>query len=137
MVCIRFADDEATRRRAQIIEAGQPVRLEVRVLDGALLALVVHPLAGFVHLVQDPDDCIRELGAYHISIAQVELVTQVDLAVLRARYDNTEVLLPIRAVLGEGYMELGDGPLAMDPSIRDLHDHPDAWYRDRTLHISG
>ena len=137
MVCIRFADDEATRRRAQIIEAGQPVRLEVRVLDGALLALVVHPLAGFVHLVQDPDDCIRDFGAYHISIAQVELVTAADLAVLRARYDNTEVMLPIRAVLGDGYMELGDGPLSMDPSIRDLHDHPEPWYRDRTLHISG
>ena len=64
-------------------------------------------------------------------------MTEADLAVLRARNDNTEVVLPIRAVLGDGYMELGGGPLSMDPSIRDLHDHPEAWYRDRTLHISG
>ena len=73
MVCIRFADDEAIRRKAQIVEAGQPARLEVCVLDGALVALVVHPLEGFVHLVQDPDECIRDFGAYHISLAQVDL----------------------------------------------------------------
>ena len=137
MVCIRFADDEAIRRKAQIVEVGQPARLEVCVLDGALVALVVHPLEGFIHLVQDPEECIAAYGPYHISIAQVELVTEETLAELSARWDGMEVVLPICNVRNEGYMELGECPLSRDPVIRALHDHKEDWYRDRTLHISG
>ena len=137
MAGIRFPEDEAYRRKTRICEDGQPVRPKVEVLDGSLVAIVLESLPGFTHLVQDPEECIASYGPYHISIAQIELFTAQMIADLRSRWDDVEVVLPIDIVRADGYMELGDCPLYRDATIQALHGHPDAWYRERSLHISG
>ena len=98
--------------------------------------LSLTPLEGFIHLVADPDDCIREYGPYHISLCQRELVSQSELDQLHAAWDGTETTLPVSWVSGDGCMELDTCPLT-EGLVRELHDHPEAWYHALPLHISG
>lgn len=137
--CVRFADEEAHRRKWQIRSHGQPVRLSVETMSGddGLVAITLTPLEGFVHLVQDPERCIREYGPYHVSVCQRSLVSDDAMDQLWQRWNDVETVLPIDWVSGEGCMELGKCPLTDDPLIRDLHYHPEAWYYDRPFHISG
>ena len=76
-------------------------------------------------------------GPYHPSICQRSRVTDDGLAALRARWDGVGVVLPIRAVTGEGCMELADCPLTADDVFRQRYFHDDAWYWNRPFHISG
>ena len=129
-------DDEAALRKTSIIRDGQPVRLSVAWLDN-LLALVIVPLPGFAHLVQNVEDCIAEYGPYHVSICQHGLVSDDDIAKLRCFFDDVECILPIACVRAEGYMEIHESFFARHGIVRRLHDQPSAWYSDRSLHISG
>ena len=139
MACVRFTEDIASRRKDLICWLGQPVRVSVEVWPGAeggLVVLSLTPLEGFIHLVADPEACIREYGPYHISICQRALVSQAELDELRQAWDGIEIVLPIYWVSGEGCMELDTCPLT-DGLVRELHYHPEAWYNDRPFHISG
>ena len=139
MACVRFTEDIASHRKDLICLLGQPVRVKVEVwpaAEGGLVVLSLTPLEGFIHLVADPDDCIREFGPYHVSICQRELVSQSELDELREALDGIEETLPISWVSGDGCMELADCPLT-EGLIHELHYQPDAWYHARPLHISG
>ena len=140
MACIRFSRESAQHRKDLICWLGQPVRITVETLpgqDGGLVVLALTPLEGFIHLVADPADCIKQYGPYHVSLCQKALVSQSDLDELREAWDGQEVTLPISCVRGEGCMELDACPLTESKLIRTMHDQPDAWYKDRTFQISG
>jgi len=132
----RFDAHEADMRKTSIIKDGQPVRLHVAWLRD-LLVLSIEPRAGFIHLVRNVEDCIRAFGPYHISICQRDLVSDNDLELMRALFHETECILPISYVGSEGYMEVQECIFAHHGVVRRLHDQPGAWYRDRSLHISG
>ena len=136
MACIRFSEESARRRKDMICWPGQPVRIDVETW-GDLVVLALTPLEGFIHLVADPEACIREYGSYHISLCQRELVSQSELDELCKTWSGLEIAIPISYVSGEGCMELGTCPLAENRLIRELHHQPDAWYYDRPLHLSG
>ena len=140
MAGIRFADDIARQRKDTICRLGQPVRISVDVWpseeEGGLIVLSLTPLANFLHLVADPDACIREYGPYHVSLCQRALATEEELDKLRQELDGKETTLPIAYVSGEGCMELGACSLTKGLA-RELHDREGAWYRDRPMHISG
>ena len=135
MACIRFSEESARRRKDMICWLGQPVRIDVEAW-GDLVVLALTPLEGFIHLVADPEACIREFGAYHISICQRELVSQSKLDELCKTWGGLEIVIPVSHVSGEGCMEIG-GTLAENRLIRELHHQPGAWYTERPLHISG
>ena len=140
MAGIRFAEDIARQRKDTICRLGQPVRISVDVWpseeEGGLIVLSLTPLANFLHLVADPDACIREYGPYHVSLCQRALATEEELDKLRQELDGKETTLPIAYVSGEGCMELGACSLTKGLA-RELHDREGAWYRDRPMHISG
>ena len=123
MACVRFDEDIASHRKDLICFLGQPVRVSVEVwpgTEGGLVVLSLTPLEGFIHLVADPDDCIREFGPYHVSICQRELVSQSELDELREALDGIEETLPISWVSGDCCMELADCPLT-EGLIHELH----------------
>jgi hypothetical protein len=140
MAGIRFAEDIARQRKDTICRLGQPVRISVDVWpseeEGGLIVLSLTPLANFLHLVADPDACIREYGPYHVSLCQRALATEEELDKLRQELDGKETTLPIAYVSGEGCMELGACSIT-EGLARELHDREGAWYRDRPMHISG
>ena len=140
MAGIRFAEDIARQRKDTICRLGQPVRISVDVWpseeEGGLIVLSLTPLANFLHLVADPDACIREYGPYHVSLCQRALATEEELDKLRQELDGKESTLPIAYVSGEGCMELGACSIT-EGLARELHDREGAWYRDRPMHISG
>ena len=135
---LRFSWDEHARRATLILAHGQPCILALEWL-GDLLALTIHPSPGWVHLVLDPDECVKEYGPYHISIAQRALVTQSDENVLRRRWNGVEVVLHMHSVSPyTGYQELAYvDPICQDDVIDRLHFHPLACYKERALHVSG
>ena len=137
MPCIRYEEDEAERRKRAIETNGQPVRTSIAVLNDRLLVIKLEALEGFVHLVQDPEACIEAFGQYHISVCQLDLITDTELAELRNIWDGMILLLPFTAVRSEGFMEIGDCALIQDPLITRLHHDPCAWYANRPLHVSG
>ncbi len=118
------------------MEHGQPVALRMARL-GDLFAIVLEPRNRFIHLVQDPEACVEAFGPYHISVCQMDLVSDAELAELKARWDGIQLTLPISCVRRDGYMELADGPLTQDQTLHRLHFHPQAWYGSRAWHISG
>ena len=59
MACIRFSEESARRRKDLICWLGQPVRIDVETWGG-LVVLTLTPLEGFIHLVADPEACIKE-----------------------------------------------------------------------------
>ena len=139
MTGIRFSEERAWRRKDLICWLGQPVRVDVETWpgqEGGLVVLTLTPLEGFIHLVADPEACIREFGAYHISICQRELVSQSNLDELCKTWSGLETVVQVSYVSGEGCMEIG-GTLAANRLINELHYQPGAWYRERPLHISG
>jgi len=115
--------------------------MDIAIMDDdgweGLLAVVVTPLDGWTHLVRDPDECVAAHGPYHMSICQASLASAEDIAALRAKFAGVETTLPILAVSGEGCMELGECALTLDDTVRRLHFHEHAWYRERPFHISG
>ena len=131
---LRYDDDEAWARTAQIEAHGQPVRLSVEWL-GSLLVVSTFPEAGFVHLVQNPDECVAAYGPYHVSAAHWPIADEADYDALHAALDGQWVVLPIRKVRGEGCMNLGDCELA--DLVMPIHERPGAAYAGRDLHISG
>ena len=131
---LRYDDDEAWARTAQIEAHGQPVRLSVEWL-GSLLVVSTFPEAGFVHLVQNPDECVAAYGPYHVSAAHWPIADEADYAALHAALDGQRVILPIRKVNGEGCMNLGDCELA--DLVMPIHERPGAAFAGRDLHISG
>ena len=135
MAGIRFSEERARRRKDLICWLGQPVRVDVETW-GDLVVLALTPLEGFIHLVADPEACIREFGAYHISICQRELVSQSNLDELCKTWSGLETVVQVSYVSGEGCMEIG-GTLAANRLINELHYQPGAWYTERPLHISG
>ena len=137
MACIRYEADEAEMRNQAIKINGQHARASIAVLGEQLLVVKLEALEGFVHLAQDPEDCIAAYGPYHISICQVELVEDADVTELRSRWDGVELTLPIADVRRDGYMELGPCALIQDPVITRLHGDPRAWYNTYQYHISG
>ena len=135
MPCDRFPDAEAEARKAMIETNGQPVCITVEIWDERLLVLALAPLDGFVHLVANVDECIAEVGKYHISVCQQELVSDDVLQNLKQELNGLETVLPILKVRSEGCMELGD--CTATELISDLHEQEGAWYRGWPLHISG
>jgi hypothetical protein len=135
MAGVRFSEERAWRRKDLICWLGQPVHVNVETW-GDLVVLALTPLEGFIHLVADPEACIREFGAYHISICQKELVSQSNLDELCKTWSGLETVVQVSYVSGEGCMEIG-GPLAENRLINELHFQPGAWYMERPLHISG
>ena len=99
--------------------------------------MVLEPLPGFLHLVKNPQECIDASGPYHLSICQLDIVSNIEALELEARWNDREVVLPIVEVRGEGCMYLDSCPLADDPLIIRLHERIGAWYAGRRLHISG
>ena len=139
MAGIRFAEDIARQRKDAICRTGQPVRISVDVWgqdEGGLIVLSLTPLNDFIHLVADPDDCIREYGPYHVSLCQRAVATEEELDKLREEWDGVETTLPIAYVSGEGCMEL-DTCSITEELAGELHYREGAWYRDRPMHISG
>jgi hypothetical protein len=132
----RFDEDEAALRKTSIIRDGQPARLSVAWLDD-LLILAIEPRAGFIHLVRNVQECLREYGPYHISICQRDVVSDKDLEQIRSIFHEVECILPISCVRSEGFMEIHDSFFARHGIVRRLHDQPAAWYRSRSLHVSG
>ena len=139
MACVRFPDDVAERRKRLIEWLGQPVRVNVDVLPWGedFVVLTITPLHGFIHLVTDPEACIREFGAYHVSLCQRSLVSASEMAQLHRTWNGVELTLPIDHVSSDGCLELGKCALTEDSLIRVLHYHPQAWYCDRFFHISA
>jgi len=141
MACIRWPDATAHSLKQLIARHGQPARLDIAILDDdgweGLLAVVVAPLDGWRHLVQNVDECIAAYGPYRVSVCQSSLASADDIAALRAKFSGIETKLQIRAVSGEGCMELGECALTLDDTVRRLHFHQQAWYRERVFHISG
>ena len=131
---LRFDYNEAWARTAQIEARGQPVRLSVEWL-GSLLVVSTLPDAGFIHLVQNPDELVAAYGPYHVSAAHWPIADEADYAALHAALDGQRVILPIRKVNGEGCMNLGDCELA--DLVMPIHERPGAAYAGRDLHISG
>ena len=101
VVAERYGDAEAWERKQEIQRDGLPVRLTV-VWWGQLLTVVCQPLQGFTHLVRNVEECIREYGAYHISLAQYPVATYDDYATLHHAWHGVAVRLPIDFVSGEG-----------------------------------
>ena len=118
------------------MEHGQPVVLRMACL-GDLFAIVLEPEDNFIHLVQDPEACVGAFGPYHISICQMDLVSDAEVAILKTRWDGIRLTLPISCVRRDGYMELAESPLTRDQTLHHLHFHPQAWYSSRAWHISG
>ena len=140
--CIRWPEDEALERRRLIKEHGQPAQLDVAFLEGwqpgdELLALIVTPLEGWVHLVQDPAECVAAFGPYHVSICQASLASNEDVQALRVRFTGMQLQIPVLDILNEGFLELGECAITQDETFSRLHGHQYAWYRDRPVHISA
>ena len=135
---LRFPPHEEARRKEHIRRYGLPARLRVRYLDD-LLALVVEPLPGFVHLVHEelvPDAC-RRFQPYHISLCERNRVKRRLLAKAHRRWDGWEGVVPAAYISpqeGGGYIEVG-GALRWCPILRALHRR--GMYKRRRLHISA
>ena len=114
---------------------GCPAALEFR-CRGALLMIVIEPKEGFPHLVQDVDACVAAYGPYHVSLCQVDLVSEGHMRDLCAAWEGRDVTLVVTEILGAGCLVLG-GAILADPVVRRLHDHPAAWYCYRALHVSA
>ena len=100
MACIRFSRESAQHRKDLICWLGQPVRITVETLpgqDGGLVVLALTPLEGFIHLVADPADCIKQYGPYHVSLCQKALVSQSDLDELRGMAKKSRFPSPVFA----------------------------------------
>ena len=130
----RYDYHDSQSRKQRIVENGQPVRLRVE-WWGRLLVVVVHPQDGFVHLVRNWEECVAAFGAYHISVAQYPVATIDDFDALHAAWDGVMLQLPISQVSSGGCMELGQSALFDD--VFCVHNRLDAWYEERSLHISG
>ena len=141
--CIRWPQEEAWERKRLIKERGQPAQLDIDFLEGlrpgdeSILALIVTPLDGWLHLVQDPAECIAAYGPYHVSICQASLASDEDVQKLRGRFAGMHLRLHVSDVTSEGCLELGECAITQDETFRRLHGHPYAWYRDRPVHISA
>ena len=131
---IRFSDDEAWQRTYAIERHGQPVRLRVE-WSGHLLMVVCEPLDGFVHLVQNVEQCVQAFGEYHISLSQWPVATTDDYEYLHRRWHEVTTVIPISHVSGAACLEIGDCFLAAE--CKQVHNRPEAWYADRPLHISA
>ena len=130
----RYEWHEAEIRKQIIEQQGQPVRLRIE-WWGCLLVVVVEPLDGFVHLVRNWEQCVEAFGEYHVSVAQYPTASNADYNALHAAWNGVALQLPIAHVSNEGCMELGQCTLFND--VFRVHNRPDAWYADRSLHISG
>ena len=143
MVARRFSDDRDSQKKRRICRDGQPCTITVEFMpakhgEEALLALIIHPLPGYVHLVTNVEECLHAYGEYHISICQESLVTDDDIARLEASFEGKAHDLTIGYIAkNSGYQELADSVVTHNSTVRRLHSHPLAWYRDRQLHISG
>ena len=132
---VRWEPEEDARRKALILEFGLPCRTRVEV-SGALLMIALEPKEGFPHLVQDVDACVAAYGPYHVSLCQVDLVSEGHMRDLCAAWEGRDVTLVVTEILGAGCLVLG-GAILADPVVRRLHDHPAAWYCSRALHVSA
>ena len=140
--CLRWPKEEALKRKRLILAQGQPAQLDVAFLEGwqpgeELLVLTLTPLEGWIHLVQDPAECICAFGPYHVSVCQASLASEEDLQALRVRFAGKRMQIPVHDILNEGFLELGECAITRDEIFSRLHGHPDAWYRDRSVHISA
>ena len=140
--CLRWPKEEALKRKRLILGQGQPVQLDVAFLEGwqpgeELLVLTLTPLEGWIHLVQDPAECVRAFGPYHVSVCQASLASEEDVQALRVRFAGKRMQIPVHDILNEGFLELGECAITRDETFSRLHGHPDAWYRDRSVHISA
>ena len=140
--CVRWPKEEALKRKRMILAQGQPAQLDVAFLEGwqpgeELLVLTLTPLEGWIHLVQDPAECICAFGPYHVSVCQASLASEEDVQALRDRFAGKRMQIPVHDILNEGFMELGECSITLDETFGRLHGHCDAWYRDRSVHISA
>lgn len=135
---LRFPPKEEQRRKEHVRRWGLPARLRLQYL-GELLALVVEPLPGFVHLVREelvPDAC-RRFEPYHISLCERRRVQRRLLEKARRRWDGWTGTIPAAYVSeqqGGGYIEVG-GALQQCPVLKALHRQ--GMYKTRRLHISA
>ena len=102
-----------------------------------ILVLALTPLEGWIHLVQDPAECVAAFGPYHVSVCQASLASEEDVQALRVRFAGKRMQIPVHDILNEGFMELGECAITQDETFSRLHGHCDAWYRDRSVHISA
>ena len=131
-VAQRFSWNTAWWLQREIEEKGQPVTLSVQWL-GKLLVVACEPDSGFIHLVQNPEECIAEYGPYHVSVAHWPTANVDTYNHLYNALHGRRVTLPITAVRNQGYMILGDCEVAR--LVRPYHQLGS--YSDRDLHISG
>ena len=59
------------------------------------------------------------------------------MASLRDRWGGRHCTIAIYRILAEGFLELAYEGLGADPLVWRLHAREEAWYRDRSLHISA
>ena len=141
--CVRWPQEEAWERKRLIKQHGQPARLDVDFLEGVrpgdegILAIIVTAQDGWLHLVQDPAECISAYGPYHVSICQASLASDEDVQELRGKFAGMQLILPVGDVTSEGCLELGECAITQDETFCRLHGHTRAWYRDRSVHISA
>ena len=111
--CLRWPEEEALKRKRLILAQGQPAQLDVAFLEGwqpgeELLVLTLTPLEGWIHLVQDPAECVRAFGPYHVSVCQASLASEEDVQALRVRFAGKRMQIPVHDILNEGFLELGE-----------------------------
>jgi len=75
MAGVRCSEERARRRKDLICWLGQPVRIDVETW-GDLVVLALTPLEGFIHLVADPEACIKEWCISHLYLPRGAGVTE-------------------------------------------------------------
>ena len=130
----RFHPSQAFVRKEKIVASGVRVRLHAK-WWGRLLVIEAEPAQGFVHLVQNPSECTRSFGAYHISVAQWPVANNIDFNDLDTEFSGRVVTLPVDVVRNEGFLKLGQCPLVDAVSL--IKQRPGVWYANREVHISA
>ena len=152
LAAYRLKPGQAVAAKTAILRYGLNVSISVQWLadldpENPLLALVITPLKGFVHLVQAPkvSTLTKDAGMYHISIGFKHDIDEAiangyphlcyNKAVQRIfkRWDGFVGTIFVNAITGEGCVEVGSS-VQKDWNIYNLHKC--SAYYDRKLHIS-
>ena len=148
----RLEEPELTARKAQILANGLPVNISVQWLKGKdltnpLLALVVTPLPGFVHLVKKEyiTYLTETFGEYHISIVFKQDISpmnfsgeknariQAAMEAVFARWNGVYGTIPVDKISRKCTAAIG-GDILRDMNLLMLHDTGS--YEGRELHVS-
>ena len=135
---LRHPWEEGCARREYIYRHGLPVKLQLKLLDGFLWALVVQPQPGYLHLVRDicVPEAIKRYGVYHVSLASVDSVDADLLAQAKRLWDGwSGRLVAARISETTGYILVG-GELGRCVVLNAIFRRGNYGYKEG-LHISG